>query len=219
MTVLSLEPKITAVHQKNYRQKLPFHPRCRRWEALCAAQQVQFNATSKLGVEVETTAVLAAAQKAITPSGKGGKLVTATQAAVAGVCKRQPKRNIQRTRPPLMSEMILRGSADGDGSGEYLDQPGNQSVLLGRHAALYRVDAGTGIGEWKWLPDWPTSFSCRTMRFPALQPGTGVVAPVRGRQNPQNKYLSHYLCAKPAIPTYASSSLRLIFLYYKRPCL
>jgi hypothetical protein len=40
------------------------------------------------------------------------------------------------------------GSADGDGSGEYLDRPGNQVSTAGRReplAAALPVDAGTGI--------------------------------------------------------------------------
>jgi EAL and modified HD-GYP domain-containing signal transduction protein len=54
------------------------------------------------------------------------------------------------------------GSADGDGSGEYLDRPGNQVSAAGRASRLrplYQLMLAQESGEWEVAADWPTSFS------------------------------------------------------------
>ena len=118
------------------------------------------------------------------------------------------------------------GSADDNGSGEYLDRPGNQVSTAGRRepfAAALPVDAGTGIGR--------VGSGCRTGQpasvegrrgFRHLLAGTGVVAPGhrwRGRARKSQIAYPHYLCAKLAHPALAHPhALRLTFLCSQRPC-
>lgn len=172
--------------------------------------------------------VLAAAQGNNADLEKAGSNVTATQAAAAAAQQTatEAKHTADRAATNVGEVKTSLGSADGDGSGEYLDQPGNQVSTAGRReplAAALPVDAGTGIGR--------VGSGCRTGQPASVEgrrgirhllAGTGVVAPGhRGEAEPRKSQIAypHYLCAKPAHPALAHPhALRLTFLCSQRPC-